>query len=128
MFMYLILFQKWGFVNYRLAYRLKINSSSLRRTLKVWTVPQLSIMIIYNCTLSILIQGLYCQLTIWPRNTKETILPVCDKAYHKIKENMPLGEELEILWNYPLPSCRYRVCFLLTDLYWLIQGKICTLK
>ena len=28
-------------------------------------------------------------------NTKESKLPVCDKPYHKIKENMPLGEELE---------------------------------
>ena len=28
-------------------------------------------------------------------NTKESILPVCDKPYHKIKENMPLGEELK---------------------------------
>ena len=28
-------------------------------------------------------------------NTKESILPVCDKPYHKIKENMPHGEELE---------------------------------
>ena len=27
---------------------------------------------------------------------------VCDKPFHKIKENMPLGEELENLWNYPL--------------------------
>jgi len=35
-------------------------------------------------------------------NTKESILPDCDKPYHKIKENMPLGEELEHLWNYPL--------------------------
>jgi len=35
-------------------------------------------------------------------NTKESILPVCDKPYQKIKENMPLGEELENLWNYPL--------------------------
>jgi len=34
-------------------------------------------------------------------NTKESILPVCDKPYHKIKENMPLGEEHENLWNYP---------------------------
>jgi len=35
-------------------------------------------------------------------NTKESIHPVCDKPYHKIKENMPLGEELENVWNYPL--------------------------
>jgi len=30
------------------------------------------------------------------------VLPVCDKPYHKIKENMPLGDELEKLWNYLL--------------------------
>jgi len=35
-------------------------------------------------------------------NTKESILPVCDKPYYKIKENMPFGEEFENLWNYPL--------------------------
>jgi len=33
-------------------------------------------------------------------NKKESILPVCDKPYHKIKDNMPLGEELERMWNY----------------------------
>jgi len=33
-------------------------------------------------------------------NTKESILSVLDQPYHKIKENMPLGEELEKLWNY----------------------------
>ena len=37
-------------------------------------------------------------------NTKESILPVCDKPFHKIKENMLLGEELEKLWNYPLTA------------------------
>jgi len=36
-------------------------------------------------------------------NTKESILPVCDKPYHKIKANMPHGEELKKLWNYPFP-------------------------
>jgi len=37
-------------------------------------------------------------------NTKERILLVWDtsKPYHKIKEIMPLGEELENLWKYPL--------------------------
>jgi len=35
-------------------------------------------------------------------NTKESILPVCDKPYHKIKGNVMLGEELENLWNHPL--------------------------
>ena len=37
-------------------------------------------------------------------NTKESILSVCDKPYQNIKENMPLGEELKHLWNYPLRS------------------------
>ena len=37
-----------------------------------WTVPQLSNMIIYNCTWSIFSNrlGLYCQLTIWPKTYK----------------------------------------------------------
>ena len=35
-------------------------------------------------------------------NTNESILPVCDKPYHKIKENLPHSEELEKLWNYAL--------------------------
>jgi len=25
----------------------------------------------------------------------------CDKPYHKIKANMPHGEELKKMWNYP---------------------------
>ena len=29
------------------------------------------------------------------KHTKESILSVCDKPYHKINENMPLGEELK---------------------------------
>jgi len=45
--------------------------------------------------------GLYCQVTIW-ENTKESIIPVCDKPYHKIKENITHLEELENLWNYAL--------------------------
>ena len=28
-------------------------------------------------------------------NTKESTLPVCDKPYHKVKANMPHGEELK---------------------------------
>jgi len=46
---------------------------------------------------------LYCQLTIWPRiYRRRHTLSVCDKPNHKIKENMPHGEEFEKLWNYPL--------------------------
>jgi len=56
---------------------------------------------------------MFCSvLIIWPKNTKESILSDCDKPYHKIKENMPLGEELENLWNYPFHpknSCISRV-------------------
>ena len=47
-------------------------------------------------------------------NTKESIPRVCDKPYHKIKENMPLGEEHEKLWNYPFPDqTKSRISFLL---------------
>jgi len=28
------------------------------------------------------------------------------ELYHKIKENMPFGEELEKMWNYPLYEVR----------------------
>jgi len=52
-------------------------------------------MIIYNCSLSILIQKIRIILSAVLENTKESILPVCDKPYHNIKENMPQGEELE---------------------------------
>jgi len=40
------------------------------------------------------------------------LLPVCDKHYHKIKENMPLGEELEKLLNYPLQKATHFVLIL----------------
>jgi len=33
-------------------------------------------------------------------NTKESLLPDCDKTFHKIKENLPHWEELEKLWNH----------------------------
>ena len=35
-------------------------------------------------------------------NTKERLLPVCEKAYHNIKENLPHLEELANRWNYTL--------------------------
>jgi len=59
-----------------------------------WSVPQLPIMIIYNCTWSILIQ--YIRIILSAKktdleNTKESILLVCDKPYYNIKENMPHG-------------------------------------
>ena len=48
-------------------------------------------------------------------NTKESILPVCDKPYHKIKENMPHAEELENLWNYPVRSVKIFDTFLASE-------------
>jgi len=53
-------------------------------------------------------------------NTKENTLPVCDKPYHKIKENLPHLAELKNLWNYALSSTR------LHKLKWLIIcGMLC---
>jgi len=37
-----------------------------------------------------------------PVNTKESLLPVCDKPYHKIKDNLPHLEEDANIWNYLL--------------------------
>jgi len=47
---------------------------SMRRSCLAWTVPQLSIMIIYNSTWSLLSNRLvlYCQVTIWSRKHKRT--------------------------------------------------------
>ena len=33
---------------------------------------------------------------------QKSILPVCDKPNHKIKENLPHLEELDIVLNYAL--------------------------
>jgi len=44
-------------------------------------------------------------------NTKESILPVCDKPYHKIKENLPHWEGLDFFWNYALPWRRLWGCW-----------------
>jgi len=38
------------------------------------------------------------------QNTKDGILSVCDKPYHKIKENIPQWEELDNLWNYAMQT------------------------
>jgi len=66
-----------------------------------WTVPQLSIMIIYNSTWSILIQ--------WTRDilpgdklTKESVLPVCDQPYHMNNEFQEMWTEIKKLWNHAL--------------------------
>jgi len=36
--------------------------------------------------------------------TKDSILLVCDKPYHKIKENLPHWEDIETLWNWALSA------------------------
>ena len=41
-------------------------------------------------------------MTIWPNNTKESILPVCNKPYHTDKRILQKGKELEKLRNYAL--------------------------
>jgi len=89
-----------------------------------WTVPQLSIMISYISSWSMdssttvnhdhLYQFMvkinsmdkgYGNIVRWQGDlvkTKGILLPVCDKPYCKVKENLPHWEELEHLWNYAL--------------------------
>jgi len=33
-------------------------------------------------------------------STKESLLPICDKAYHMNKTNVKIGEEMKVLRNY----------------------------
>jgi len=48
-------------------------------------------------------------------NTKESLLPVCDKLHHNIKEKLSHWEELVILWNYAYNTCMWpRKCSLYT--------------
>jgi len=68
-------------------------------------------MIIYNGSESKLIQWLRVilsgdKLTI--ASIYKSLLPVCDKPYHKFKENLPHLEDLEYLWNYSLFSKHYK--------------------
>ena len=56
----------------------------------LWTVRQLSIMIIYNGSWSKLFQWISLYIVRWQTdlvNTKESLLPVCDKPYHKFKKS-----------------------------------------
>ena len=59
-----------------------------------WTVPQLSIMIIYNCTWSHLIQyiRIYCQVTIWPRKDKRK---TPSQAFTRSKQIYRIGRSLK---------------------------------
>ena len=41
-------------------------------------------------------------------NAKDILLLVCDKPYHKIKDNLPHWEELENVWNFALILSMYK--------------------
>jgi len=61
-----------------------------------------SIMIIYDSTWSILIQWIRVMIVGWHSdqvNTKESILPFCDKPYHTNKRRVQIGEGIEALQN-----------------------------
>jgi len=69
----------------------------------VWTVPQLSVMIIYNSTWSVLIQWIRVMIVRWQNDlVKEIVPPVCDKPYHINKSKVQKGEEIEVLQNCAL--------------------------
>ena len=67
-------------------------------TYSQWTVPQLSIMIIYNCTWSILIQQIRIILS-GDNMTQKTQKKDPFTSLHKIKANLPHWAEFEILRN-----------------------------
>ena len=69
------------------------------------TVPQLSIMTIYNGTLSVLIKWIWVMIVRWHFdlvNTKESVLPVCDKPNHTNERMVQKGEEIEVMRNCAL--------------------------
>jgi len=61
------------------------------------SLHQLSIRIIYNSTQSNLIQWIRVSDLV---NTKESVLPVCNKPYHTNKRNIQKGEETKDMRNY----------------------------
>ena len=84
----------------------------------LWTVPQLSIMIIYNSTWSILIQQIRIILS-GDNLTQKTQKKEPFTSLHKIKANLPHWAEFEILRNGALsltPSifspCLYPGCII----------------
>jgi len=86
-----------------------------------WTVPQLSIMIIYNSTLSILIQWIRAMIVNWQSDlviTKESLLSVCDKPYNMNKRKVQKGEEIKVLQNCAL----YTVVTI--NNYYLLTNKL----
>ena len=69
----------------------------------LWTVPQLSIIIIYNSTWSILIQWIRNKLSC-DNLTQKTQKKDPFTSLHKIKANLPLWAEFEILRNGALST------------------------
>ena len=73
-----------------------------------WTVPQLSIMIIYNSSWSIFIQWIRVMIVRWQSalvHTKESVLPVFQKPYYSNKRNVQKGEEIAVLRNCVFLKC-----------------------
>ena len=67
--------------------------------------PQLSIMIIYNSTWSILIQWIRVMIFRWQSDivkTKESTLSGCDKPYHTNKRKVQKRDKIEVLMNCAL--------------------------
>jgi len=72
----------------------------MEKLVKRYPDPQLSIKIIYDRTIMVNFNPIDKDYIVrWQsdlkNNTKESILPVCDKPLHKIKENQLHWEELK---------------------------------
>ena len=83
-----------------------------------WKVPQLSIMVIYNSTWSILIKWITGYIIKWQSdlaNTKESVLPVCDKLYHTNNGIQQKWEVIKILRNYALSNSFFSRSFVLLN-------------
>ena len=76
-----------------------------------WTVPQLSIMIIYNSTWSILIQKIRIILS-GDNLTQKTQKKDPFTSLHKIKANLPHWAEFEVLRNGALLVLRHTYRFI----------------
>ena len=66
---------------------------------------QLSIMIIYNSTWSILIHWIRVMIVRWQSdlvNTKESVLPVRNKPYYTNKRKVQKWEEIEVVRSYKM--------------------------
>jgi len=81
------------------------NSCQKKLFIVQWTVPQLSVMVIYYSTWSMLIQCIRVMIVRWQSElviAKEGLLPVCDKPYHMDKNTE--REEIGVWQNCALAS------------------------